>query len=432
MSDVLAAAPPLGVGPRPPSMTIPGPCTAGRADTALSLQAARLRALAAARPLREVETLPLLAARGRVLAGPAVAVIDLPPFDNSAMDGFAIHASDLSAGTLRVEGRVLAGDPPGAPLRAGSVRRIMTGAPVPPGTAAIVMQEHVRRDGIWVHLDAPVRDGANLRRRGEDQPAGAEALAAGHLLSPASMALLAGCGLVSVSVLRRLRVTLLSTGSELREPGAAIGPGQIVNTNRVLLAALLAEPWIDLEDIGIIADDPAAVRTAIREAAARSDVIVSSGGVSAGEADHVLDALQAEDAALDVLKVAIRPGKPLTVGRVGGALWVGLPGNPFAAAVTYTQVARPALWRTAGLGSMPDLWIPAVSGFDYERTTGRTEFVPVTWEARDALGRPILHRLGCGASASLRPLATARGLAAIPSAQARIQPGSLLIFEPVF
>jgi molybdopterin molybdotransferase len=287
------------------------------------------------------------------------------------------------------------------------------------------------RNGDRVILDARPRPGQNIRRRGEDQADGVEALGAGLSLTPPRLALIAGCGLAEVTVSRRVRIALFSTGDELAEASAPLGPGQIYNTNRVLLRAALSLPWAEVTDLGILRDEPATIRLAIRAAAESHDVILSSGGVSAGEEDHILDALQAEAADLHVLKVAIRPGKPLTVGRVGRAQYFGLPGNPYAAAVTFSQIALPALRRTAGLTEAADIWIPGVAGFDYRRTTGRREYVPVTWEARDGMGRPILQRLGQGASASLRPVALARGIAVIPPDLAHVTQGTALAVEPL-
>jgi molybdopterin molybdotransferase len=215
----------------------------------------------------------------------------------------------------------------------------------------------------------------------------------------------------------------LLDGLDEPEPSVAQNPKSV----RWALTSDRAE----VTDLGILRDEPATIRLAIRAAAESHDVILSSGGVSAGEEDHILDALQAEAADLHVLKVAIRPGKPLTVGRVGRAQYFGLPGNPYAAAVTFSQIALPALRRTAGLTEAADIWIPGVAGFDYRRTTGRREYVPVTWEARDGMGRPILQRLGQGASASLRPVALARGIAVIPPDLAHVTQGTALAVEPL-
>ena len=409
-------------------------CTAGKSGTAMTVDAARLRTLAAVAPLRETETLGLEAALGRIAATGAAALVNLPPFDNAAMDGYALRTADLHGPgpwALKVTGRVAAGDPADQPLRRGTATRILTGAPIPDGTDAVVMQERVTRSGALIQLDAAPAPGTNIRRQGEDVATGSSPVAAGLCLTAPRLAVLAGCGVPSLSVYRQLRVAMFSTGNELLEPGQPLAAGQIYNSNRVMLRALLTRPWIALTDLGILRDDPRAIRSTIREAAACHDVVISTGGVSAGEEDHILDALRREDATLDVLKVAIRPGKPLTVGRVGGALFIGLPGNPYATAITFTQIALPALRRAAGLTETPDTAIPCVADFDYARSLGRREYVPVTWDSRDAMGRPILRRLGQGASASLSPLAVARGIAALPADLPHVNRGTPLMVDPL-
>lgn len=415
-------------------MAICETCTAGRSASALSVDAARLRAVAAVARVTGTELLALEDAYGRILADAPHSRTSLPPFDNSAMDGYAVRIGDFKGVgpfRFRVSERIIAGDTRRLHLETGSAARIFTGAPIPKGADAVIMQESVTRRGNVIEIAAPPRLGLNIRREGEDRRQDEPVLPRGLRLTPARLALLAAAGLANIPVHSRLRVGLFSTGNELRDPGQTLKPGQIYNSNRVMLRSLMAEPWIAMTDYGILPDDPDAIRDAIRQALASNDIVISSGGVSAGEDDHVLDALKREDATLEVLKVAIRPGKPLTIGRVGGALFVGLPGNPYAAAVTFLQIARPALRKAAGLLEEIDTWIPTVSGFDYQRKVGRREYLPVTWEERDAVGRPVLRRLDRGSSASLGPIAMAKGIAVIDPDVGRVSPGSSLQVEPL-
>lgn len=411
---------------------VSGECSAGFEGPPISVDTARMRAVAVSAWPTQTEFVTLDNALERVLAGPEPAQCSLPPFDNSAMDGYAINLGDLTGRPpwqIPVCGKIIAGDTTRHALKTGSAMRIMTGAPVPSGANSVIMQEQVTRDADSIIVATRPREGQNIRRLGEDQSEGSSVVAKGMVLYPARLALLAATGIDAITVYKPVRVGLFSTGNELREPGEPISFGQIYNSNRVLLRAMLAKPWITVTDYGIVRDEPASIRAAIRRAAARNDVVISSGGVSAGEEDHVLDALRKEDATLEVLKVAIRPGKPLSVGRIGSALYFGLPGNPYAAAITFSQIALPALRKSAGICEEPDNFIPGISGFRYIRTSGRTEYVPVTWDHRDNLGRPMLVRLGQGASASLGPIAMARGIAAIPAEIQEVIPGMPLKVE---
>ncbi|MEQ9040358.1 MAG: molybdopterin molybdotransferase MoeA [Silicimonas sp.] len=415
-------------------MAIGDTCTAGRNASVLTVDAARLRAVAAVARVPGTECLALEDALGRVLANAPPARTSLPPFDNSAMDGFAVrlgHFDGKGPFRFRVSERIIAGDTRPLRLAEGTAARIFTGAPIPEGADAVIMQESVTRRGSVIKVATQPRAGLNIRREGEDRRIGEPVLPCGLRLTPPRLALLAAAGLADVLVHSRLRVGLFSTGNELRDPGQTLEYGQIYNSNRVMLRSLMADPWIAMTDYGILRDDADVIRSAIRQASASNDIVISSGGVSAGEEDHVLDALKREDATLEILKVAIRPGKPLTIGRVGGALFIGLPGNPYAAAITFLQIARPALRKAAGLLEEIDNWIPAVSGFDYPRKVGRREYLPVTWHERDALGRPVLQRLDQGSSASLGPIATAKGIAVIEPDVGRILPGSSLQVEPL-
>jgi molybdopterin molybdotransferase len=321
----------------------------------LSYEEALDHLLSAAEPVAESKPVLLAAARGRVLSAPQFSTLSVPPLANSAMDGYAVRCADVVvAGTcLPVAQRIPAGSV-GAPLQAGTAARIFTGAPVPAGADAVVMQERCEHgpDGAVVVNHVP-KPGENVRRAGEDIAAGAAILPAGTRLGPAELGLAASVGLATLPVFRRLRVALLSTGDELVEPGEPLKPGTIYNSNRYFLHALLEGLGCAVTDLGRVPDTLEATRAALRTAAESNDLILSTGGVSVGEEDHVKAAIEAEGS-LDLWKIAIKPGKPLAFGKVGprATAFIGLPGNPVAGFVTFLMLVRPFIEKRMGLSSV--------------------------------------------------------------------------------
>lgn len=409
-------------------------CSAGVNGKVIPVDIAAAKASAIAVPVNQIEQVPLLEATGRVLAREVRAAISLPPFDNSAMDGYAVRTADFS-GTgpwrLLVRGRIAAGDVvEGDHPQAHGSFRIFTGAPVPRGFDAVVMQEHCERSGDHITVAKRPKSGENIRLMGEDVEAGQSLLVAGNDLSPQRMALLAGQGLADIDVFRKVRIGLVSTGSELRDPGEPLARGEIYNSNRIMIRAMMSPfPWAEIIDYGIVPDRRDALAGVFRQSAAQCDILVTTGGVSAGEEDHVVMALGDNGGSLDVLKVAMRPGKPIKIGMIGPMLFAGLPGNPNAALVTFRQIALPAIRTIAGLRNVEPDWSAGVSGFVYEKRLGRTEFVPVRKIGRDELGRPILEMLGRGSSASLMSMARADGIAMLPPDTSVIEHGLPIRFE---
>jgi len=364
----------------------------------LTFEDALSQLLMAARPVSERESVGLLDATGRVLAGDLVSSLAVPPHDNSAMDGYAVRCADVTEPGIRlpVSQRVPAGSNPAA-LVGASAARIFTGAPIPPGADAVVMQERCRADGECVQLDELPRSGQNIRRRGEDIEVGAVVLNAGTRLKAAHIGLAASIGVPRLDVLRRLRVAVFFTGDELREPGEALAPGAIFNSNRYMVRSLLAALGCEVTDLGIVRDDLGATREALRQAAAEHDVVLTCGGVSVGEEDHVKAAVEAEGA-LSLWKIAIKPGKPLAFGRVGEADFIGLPGNPVSAFVTFVMLVQPFLQRRIGLRDALPRRREVPAGFDWPRVESRREFVRVQL---DAAGHAVQHpRQGSGVLSS--------------------------------
>ena len=402
----------------------------GQADHGLiTLAEASERVAGLVAPIAEAHELPLTAADGHVLAADLVAPRDLPSFVHSAVDGYAVRFADLAADAetkLPVLGRSAAGDAP-ATLGRGAWR-IFTGAPTPTGADTVIMQEDVALKEGDVVLPAGIRRGANLRLAGEDVARGTVALPAGHRLRPQDLGLLAALGLHHVAVRRRPRVALFSTGNELTEPGQPLGPGSIYDANRAMLRALLARAGADTADLGILRDEPAELERHLPEAAGACDLIVTSGGVSVGEADHVKDAVAA-CGSLDFWRIAIKPGKPLAIGTVSGTPFIGLPGNPVAVFVGFCFVARALIARLAGETFAPPAALPVTLGFSHSKKPGRREFLRVSLQQRDD-GSLVARRHPGEGAGSLASLAQSDGLVMLAEEAERVEEGSTAPFLP--
>lgn len=397
----------------------------------LSVDDALRRGLSAAEPLVDTETLPLTQAIGRVLAEDCTSKIDMPAFDNSAMDGYAVRTSDLGAGPefeLPVAGRVAAGDSGAHDAPEGSALRIFTGAPVPPEFDAVLMQEDCDLRSDRIRFSRRPEPGQHIRRAGEDLKAGAPILRRGCEITAREVAALASSGYGKVEVYRKLKVTIFSTGSELRQPGEALGPGQIYNSNRYMLLALLDKPWIDLNDMGPVEDSPALLEQVLRDACDTSDLIVTTGGVSVGDEDHMPRLFSKIGGETDVMKVAMKPGKPIMFGRRGAALYVGLPGNPVSAYVTWQIIGAQMMARRAGLHQTERTPERAVLAEPLERRAGRREYRPVRIEGTTADGTPRLRLMAASYSGRVALLAQADGLAVIPAEIEALPAGGVLDF----
>jgi molybdopterin molybdotransferase len=329
-------------------------------------------------PVSESETVSLNEARGRVIAEDIASPINLPPFDNSAVDGYAVRHRDLAASgetKLKVVGRLTAGKS-SEPIAPNQAIRIFTGAPMPADADTVFMQEDVQVDGDTVILPPGLKLGSNRRLAGEDVKKGAIVLPAGRRLAAQDIALAAGIGLTKLKVRRRVRVALFSTGDEIVEPGAARADAATYDANRYLLGGMLERLGAAVTDLGIIRDDPASLAKAIGDAAKSHDLVLTSGGVSTGEADYVRDAVE-KVGKLVFWRVAIKPGRPVAMGVIGGAAFMGLPGNPVAAFVTFARVVRPLLLRLAGAQPEPLTALPVKLSFPYKKKSGRREYVRV-------------------------------------------------------
>ena len=385
---------------------------------ALSVDQARQFILGQLAPMAARERVALRSALGRVLAEDVIAPCNVPAHDNSAMDGFALRFADLEQSTvsrLKVVGVALAGNAFDGSLRAGECVRIMTGAIPPPGTDTVVIQEVVQTEGDFVLVPAGQRLGQNIRLAGEDLAIGQPAIAAGKLVRPAELGLMASLGFAEVSVKRRLRVAFFSTGDELCSIGTPLAEGEVYDSNRYTLFGMLSRIGCDVIDMGVVRDDPALLEAAFSEAAANADVVITSGGVSVGEADFVKQ-LMAKMGEVLFWKIAMKPGRPMAFGRIGEAphaAWLfGLPGNPVAVMATFYQFVRDALYTLMGASPIPAVpLLPAICVAPLKKFPGRTELQRGLLTSEN--GQWVVRPTGAQGSGILRSMSDANCLIVI-------------------
>jgi molybdopterin molybdotransferase len=396
-----------------------------RADEALSILAAR------AMPVAGIEQAALRQATGRILAQDIVAARSVPPHDNAAVDGYAVHFDDLVTGgetRLPVRGRAAAGHPMGEPQPRGTAARVFTGALMPQGPDTVFMQEDVRLDGAFAILPPGQKRGANRRKAGEDIAAGKTVLGAGHRLRAQDVGLIASLGIVEIAVRTRLRVAVFSTGDELREPGADAPPGSVYDANRFALMALLEKSGCQVTDLGILADRRDVVAAALATAAATHDAIVTSGGMSTGEEDHVRAAVGA-NGEIHFWRLAIRPGRPVAFGTIAGKAFVGLPGNPVAMMVTFLRFARPVLLRLAGAIDVAPLSFRVRTGFDIRKKEGRREWLRARLTV-DSDGMQRARRFPRDGAGILTSLVESDGLVELAENVTDLPAGAMVDFLP--
>ena len=397
----------------------------------LSVDAAEALIAERVPPLAGEETVPLAAALGRVLARDLVAPLPLPPFFNAAVDGYAFRHADLHGDgetRLALSGRLAAGQAAaGGDLAPVSAARIFTGAPMPPGADTVLMQEDARLEPGAVLVPPGLKPGANARPAGEDVAAGAQALPAGRRLRAPEIGLAAALGLAALPVRRRVRVGVFSTGDELASPGGPLRPAQTYDSNRFTLLALLAGLPVEAADLGILPDRPDAVAAALRDAAEAQDMLLTSGGVSTGEEDHVRDAIE-RGGRLVFWRLAVKPGRPAAMGVVGGVPVVGLPGNPVAAVVTFLHLARPLLLRLAG--AVPEALprFAARADFAYRKKLGRREYVRVRLGPGSPL--PAAAKFAREGAGLLSSLTESDAFAELPEEVTAVAPGDIVRVLP--
>jgi len=392
-------------------------------DEAVGIIAARVTEVV------DIETVALPDADGRVLAHDVAAPLPLPPFTNSAVDGYAVASRDLSQTeeqAFPVAGRVPAGASAGGAIKPRQAVRIFTGAPMPEGADTVFMQEDVRLEGGSVVLPAGLKPGANVRPAGEDIPLSLAALKAGQRLRPQDVALLAAFGLTEIDVRRRIRVAVFSTGNELVSPGEVRGAAQLFDSNRFMLMAMLRRLGCEVSDLGIFRDETVSLANALKQVAADHDLLLTTGGVSTGEEDHVKAAVE-RAGSLVLWRMAIKPGRPVAMGIIAGTPLIGLPGNPVASFVTFVHVVRPTVLALAGANQQKLVPMPVRAAFAYKKKIARREYVRVTLRKSDdgALEAIKFPREGAGLLSSL---ADTDGLVELGEEVTQVEPGQTVGF----
>jgi molybdopterin molybdotransferase len=415
----------------PSDILIRPSCSDDRDPETLSLEEARGRILGQVGVIGFAQRVALRDALGRILAEPVISPLDVPSHTNSAMDGYALAGADLVAEGvtgLTLAGEALAGHPFSGEVGPGRCIRIMTGAPMPAGTDTVVMQEQAEESAGRVRLAPGQRTGQNVRRAGEDIAAGDAVLAAGRALTPADLGLLASLGVPEVAVRRSPRVAFFSTGDELRSVGEVLGEGEVYDSNRYTLYGMLTRLGVDVLDLGVVPDDPDLLERALLGASAEADAVITSGGVSVGEADYVRGLL-ARLGRVSFWKIAIKPGRPLTFGRIGDALFFGLPGNPVAVMVTFYQFVRPALVKLMSGREEPPLTVTAQCRSRIRKRPGRTEF-PRGVLGRGPGGGLTVELTGRQGSGVLRSMSLADCFILLPEEAGDVEPGDPVLVQP--
>lgn len=382
-------------------------------------------------PVQGFEQRALRDALGRILATEINSPIDVPPHANSAMDGYALRAADLpndGETSLQLIGTALAGHPYNGTLGNGQCVRIMTGAKLPAGADTVVMQEDVRREGEMIFVGSGHRPGAHVRLPGEDMATGQTVLSAGRQLSPADLGLLASLGIAEVKVMRRLRVAFFSTGDELRSLGEPLDEGQIYDSNRYTLYGMLHRLGVEIIDMGVVRDRREDIATAFRQGAAVADVLITSGGVSVGDADYVKETLEALGK-VNFWKIAMKPGKPLAFGLLGSTVFFGLPGNPVSSMATFYQIVQPALQQLMGQGTTQALHLRVPCVTQLKKSPGRADYQRGILEC-DASGQLIVRSTGPQGSHLLSSMSRANCFIVLPAESGNVEAGNLVEVQP--
>jgi len=390
-------------------------------------------------PVATAEMVALRAAHGRVLAANVTTARDVPPHDNSAVDGYAVYFDDLKADAetrLKVGGRAAAGHPLRRPAKRGEAVRIFTGAPMPVGADgtqktgpdAVFMEEDCERLGDHVICPPGLKRGANRRFAGEDVKVGDVILQRGRRLRAQEIGLAASVGMTELAVYRRLRTAVFSTGDEVRDPSKDAPAGCIFDANRFAIMALLESLGAEVTDLGILADDAVSVTAALRKASKDHDLLVTSGGISAGEEDHVRAAVAALGR-IHFWRLAIRPGRPIALGQVGATAFLGLPGNPVAAMVTFLVIGRPLVLLLSGAGDVTCSRFPVIAGFDYKKKKGRREWARVRLQSNGG-GPPVAVKYRSSGAGILSSMVEADGLVELPEEMDGLTQGAVVDFLP--